>query len=153
MHQLVALFNAGRHVEVESRARMLVERYPASGLAWKALGASLQAQGKEALTALRKAAEFLPDDAEAHNNLGIALQALGQLDTAVASYRRALEIKPDFAEAHYNQGNALKVLGRLEDAVASYRRALEFKPNCVEAHKNLGLVFHALWQIDGAAAS
>ena len=97
--QLVALFNAGRYVELESRACLLVGRYPDSGIAWKILGTALQVQGKEGLPALQKAAELLPDDTEAHINLGNALQDLGQLDDAAASYRRALEIKPDYAEA------------------------------------------------------
>lgn len=37
--QLAALFNAGRHVELESQTRLLVDRYPDSGFAWKALKA------------------------------------------------------------------------------------------------------------------
>ena len=153
MNQLAALFNAGRYAELENRARLLVEQYPDSGFAWKALGTSLQMQGKDALPALQKATEFLPDDAEAHCNLGNALKDLGQLDDAVASYRRALEIKPDYAEAHSNLGNALQDLGQLDDAVASYRRALEIKPDFAEAHSNLGNALKDLGQLDDAVAS
>ena len=89
------------------------------------------------MASYRRALEIKPDYAEAHSNLGNALQDLGQLDDAVASYRRALEIKPDFAEAHNNLGNALKDLGQLDDAVASYRRALEIKPDYADAYSNL----------------
>ena len=89
------------------------------------------------MASYRRALEIKPDYAEAHSNLGNALQDLGQLDDAVASYRRALEIKPDYAEAHSNLGNALQDLGQLDDAVASYRRALEIKPDFAEAHSNL----------------
>jgi protein O-GlcNAc transferase len=49
--------------------------------------------------------ELKPDYAEAHNNLGNALNDQGKLDEAVACYRRALELKPDYAEAHNNLGN------------------------------------------------
>jgi tetratricopeptide (TPR) repeat protein/SAM-dependent methyltransferase len=153
MGELVALFNAGRHAELESRARLLAERYPDSGFAWNALGISLQAQGKEPLTALQKAAELLPDDAGTHNNLANALKALGRLDDAVASYGRALAIKPDFAEAHYNLGVALKGLGKIEGAAASYRRALEINPAYAEAHNNLGIALQALGRLDDAIAS
>jgi len=38
--QLVALFDAGRFVELEREARLLVDRSPDSGLAWNILGAS-----------------------------------------------------------------------------------------------------------------
>jgi tetratricopeptide (TPR) repeat protein len=97
------------------------------------LGNSLQVQGKDALPALQKTTELLPDDADAHNNLGNAQQDLGQFDYAAASYRRVLEIKPEYAEVHYNLGNALQGLGQLDDAVASYRRALEIKPDYADA--------------------
>jgi predicted O-linked N-acetylglucosamine transferase (SPINDLY family) len=137
---------------METRARLLLDRYPNSGFAWKVLGVSLLNQGKDALNALRKAATLLPDDAAAHSNLGIALGSLGQLGEAVASYRRALEIKPDHAEAHCNLGNALQALGQLEEVATCYRRALEIKPNLVEAHYNLGTILIALGEFDDAVA-
>ncbi len=152
INQLVALFNAGSHVEMERKARLLVERHPNSGVAWKALGLSLQMQGKDALHALQKATELFPD-AAAHNSLGNALLDLGQLDGAVENYSRALEIKPDFAEAHNNLGNVLRSIGRLDDAMASYRRALEIKPDFAEAYSNLGVTFHDLGRLAEAEAN
>ena len=86
MKRLVALFNAGELAEMESRARLWLERDPVSGQVWKALGIALHAQGKEALPALRRAAELLPQDAEAQDNLGRALHAVGEFDSAVASF-------------------------------------------------------------------
>ena len=150
---LVALFNAGRHVELESQTRLLLEQHPDSGLLWKVLGAALQAQGKDALAALRRTTELLPDDADAHNNLGNLLRNLKQPEEAAASCRLALSIKPDFAEAHSNLGNALKDLGQLDDAVACYRVALQIKPAYAIAHFNLGNVLRDLGQFGDAVAS
>ena len=151
--QLLALFNAGRYADLEDLARSLIARYPDFGFAWKALSSSLQLQGKEALAALQKAAELLPDDADAHNNLGYVLNAIGQCDDAVASYRRALAIKPDYAEVHSNLSIAQQALGRLDEAVFSCRRALEFKPDYAEAHYNLGNSLQALGRFDDAVVS
>ena len=153
IEQFAILFNAGRHVELESRARELLERHPDSGLIWKALGASLLMQGKDALPAMQKAAELLPDDAQTHSNLGNSLRDLGRPDDAVASYRRALAIKPDYAEAHGNLGIVLQDLGRLDDAVASYRRALAIKPEYAKAHNNLGNVLRDLGRLTEAVES
>lgn len=153
INRIITLFNMGHHAELEIQAHLLVERYPHSGFAWKALGLSLQLQGKDALPALQKATELLPDDAEAHNNLGSALNDLGQFEDAAASFSRALEIKPDYAMAHCNLGNVLQDLGQIEGAVASYCRALEIEPNFAGAHNNLGSVLIELGQFDDAMAS
>lgn len=150
---LIALFNAGRNAELEGKARALTKRYPYSGFVWKVQGVALQLLGKDALPALKKAAELLPEDAEAHSNLGVAQNARGRYRDAAASFRRALQIRPDFAEAHSNLGNALQDLEQLDDAVASYRRALELRPDSGELHCNLGNVLHACGQHDEAAAS
>jgi tetratricopeptide (TPR) repeat protein len=148
--RLVALFNAGHHAELESLARELLERHPDSGFVWKVLSSTLQAMGKDALAATQRAAQLLPDDAEQHYNLGVALQALGQLDKAAACYRRTLEIRPDLAEACCNLGAALHGLGQLDEAVASYCRAVEINPAYAEAHSNLGNALRALGRPDDA---
>ena len=135
---LIALYNARRYAEAESRTRALLGQYPDFGFGWQLLGGTLQMQGKDALSAFQKVTELLPDDAEAHYNLGVVLKSAGRLDEALASYRRAVALKPDYAEAHSNLGNTLKDLGRLDDAVASYRRALKIKPDSADAHNNLG---------------
>ncbi len=153
LNLLGALFNTGRYVELENWARSLLKLYPDAGIVWKLLGLSLQMQGKDALTALQKSAQLLPNDAEAHGNLAAALRARGQLEAAVASGLRALQIRPDFAEAYVNLGVALQDLGQLDEAVASYRRALQIKPDFVEALNNLGGALKELGQLDDAVAS
>ena len=132
--------NSGRYLEMESMARELVTAQPRSGLAWKALSVSLQMQGKDALQAMERAAMMLPNDAEVHKNLGVALRRAGRLDAALASFRRALTLKPDIAEAHNNRGNVLKDLGRFDEAVHAFQRALVLEPDYAEAHANLGIL-------------
>ena len=36
-----------------------------------------------------------PENAKAHNNLGVAYEALGDIDEAVAAYQRATALEPD----------------------------------------------------------
>ena len=43
-----------------------------------------------------------PSLAEAHNNMGIALGALGRLEQAASQFRLALEIDPDHPDAQRN---------------------------------------------------
>ncbi|MFZ5524846.1 MAG: sulfotransferase [Pseudomonadota bacterium] len=149
-NQLVGLYNARRYAETESRASALVGRFPDSGFAWKLLGAALQMQGKNALSAFQKTAALMPGDAEAHFNLGVVQKSLGQLAEAAASYRTALKINPAYAEAHGNLGNVLKDLGRLDEAVASYRRSLQIKPDSAATLNNLGTALKDLGKLDEA---
>ena len=153
INPLIALYNAGRFAELESKARDLTGRYPDFGFAWKLLGGALQMQGKSALPAFQKAAELMPHEADAHYNLGVALKSVGMLADAAASYRRALQIKPDYAEAHSNLGNVLKDLGQLDEAVASYRQTVKLKPDFALAHNNLGVVLQRLGRLDDAVVS
>ena len=60
----------------------------------------------------RQAIGLKPDYAEAHSNLGSALNDQGKLDEAIAAFRQAIGIKPDYAEAHSNLGNALQGPGQ-----------------------------------------
>lgn len=150
---LLALYNARRYAELESRARILLGQYPDFGFGWKLLGGALQMQDKDALSAFQKVTQLMPDDAEAHINLGVVLKSLGRLNAALTSFRRVLELKPELALAHTNMGNTLKELGKLDDAVKSYRRALEIEPNSAEAHNNLGNALIGLGKFDDAVAS
>ena len=101
----------------------------------------------------RQVIALRPDDAEAHNNLGIALSDQGKLKAAVAAHRKALEFKPDYAEAHNNLGVALKNQDKLEAAVAAHRKALEFKPDDAEAHNNLAPALKKQGKLEAAVAA
>ena len=153
LSQIIKLYNTARHGELEDRARALLEQYPDSGMVWKLFGLALHMQGKEALPALHKAADLLPDDAEAHANLAAVLRVFGKLDDAVASGRRAVQINPNFAQAHNNLGVALKDLKQFDEAVVSYRHAIKINPGFTEAHNNLGAALQDMWQLDDAADS
>ena len=49
-----------------------------------------------------------PNDAVAHTNWGLALQAQQQYGEAIGHYQKALLLDPNHAQAHTGWGNALK---------------------------------------------
>jgi tetratricopeptide (TPR) repeat protein len=150
---LAGLVNSGRYADLEAKTQDLLGRYPQNGQLWKILGVALWSQGKDALPSMQRSVELLPDDAEAHGNLGNVLRAHGQLEGAVRSHRRALELNPHYAESHNNLGSVLQDLGFLEEAAASFRRATELKPDFALAHGNLGNVLSLLNRPEECEAS
>src|ERR1700730_15176245 len=137
MIELVSLSQAGRYAELERRARELTQRNARAGFAWKSLALALKMLGKESLSAVQKAAELMPMDAEAQSNLGVALWEAGRIAEAGACFQRVIRIKPEDFGAHYRLGSVLVNLGRLGDAATCYQRALALNPNLLDAHVRL----------------
>jgi tetratricopeptide (TPR) repeat protein len=151
MSALIAMLRQGRPDEAERRARALLASSPDSGALWKITGVALAQQGKDALPALRRAAQLLPEDAEAHRNLGAALHARGLRSEALASLHRVLELEPRDFKVLVLAANTLCTLGQAREAVELYQRALEIEPRSVEAQNNLGNAFQELGDCAQAA--
>lgn len=125
--QLVALFNAGRYGELESRSRLMLERYPDSGFVWNILGLTLRRQRKDGLQALQTAANLLPDNAEVHFNLGNTYIELGNLVEAERSFRRAIKAEPNFDEGHFTLARLFYSQGQFMLALNSTIQSLRIK--------------------------
>jgi Flp pilus assembly protein TadD len=156
--QLSSLFEHyqnGRYDDAEKMALLITQKFPHHQLSWKVLGGVLKQTDRisESLVASQKSVKLAPQDAEAHNNVGITLRELGRLEEAEASLRQAIALKSDFVEAYSNLGVALKELGRLEEAEASYRKAIAMKPDYAEARYNLGNTLRELGRLEEAEAS
>ncbi len=62
-----------------------------------------------------------PDDAMAHNNLGLAYCELGKYEEAIESHMQAIRIDPDYALAHYNLGLAYHYSNDRDSAIDQYK--------------------------------
>jgi tetratricopeptide (TPR) repeat protein len=71
---------------------------------------SLLQKHEEALKSYSKALDINPNDADAWNNKGLALESLGRLGDAIKSYTKALDIDPNDADAWFNRGLAFQKL-------------------------------------------
>jgi tetratricopeptide (TPR) repeat protein len=149
---LVAMLNQDRLGDAEREARTLLTIHPDAGMLWKILSVALVRQDKDPLPALMRAAELLPQDAEAHSNLGSALRARGQWQTALASLYRALELQPRDVGALLDAAAALRALGRAGESPPLYRQALAIQPRSAVAHNDLGNALLELGQTTDAVA-
>ncbi|WP_313951167.1 tetratricopeptide repeat protein, partial [Accumulibacter sp.] len=130
--QLVAMFHAGRHAELESMLRVLLEQPQQSGFLWGLLGATMQAQGKNGLPALQRATTLSPGDFDAQTALGRAFVERGLFEEATASFRRALVVQPGNPGAQFALGDALRLVGRFDEAEVCLRGVLRGAPDSAE---------------------
>jgi Flp pilus assembly protein TadD len=95
-------------------------------------------QYQQAVATWKLALDLSPDDAKAHNNLGVVLAATGRTADAVAQYRKAMELEPDYAEGYTNLGILYAQEGDLEHGIPLLEKALELSPWDAKAYSNLG---------------
>ena len=155
LNDLLKHYQDGRYADAEKLATSITREFPNHQFAWKVLGALFGQSEKldDALFAHENAVRINPKDAEAYNNMSVALQELGRLEEAEASCRQAVALEPEYAEAHYNLGVTLRELGNLEEAEINLKRALDLKPGYSEAHSELGIMLHRQRRLEEAAVS
>ena len=76
---------------------------------------------------LKEAIRIKPDYADAHVNLGVAYNKLGQYQEAIPFLKEAIRIRPDLAEAHNNLGAAYHDLGQHQNSITSKKEAIRIK--------------------------
>jgi tetratricopeptide (TPR) repeat protein len=88
----------------------------------------------ETVHAWDAALELDPHRAAFHHARGVALQALGRYDDALAAHTRAVEIDPDEPESHEHLSILLTDMGRHGDALVAATKAAELAPDSPRLH-------------------
>lgn len=108
------------------------------------MAGKLYSDGKyrQAERVCRQIIDSRPGQADAHNILGVALNALGDGKEAVASLKRAIKLSPNAASYHANLGEVLRQMGRVDDAAIALRQAVKLDPKNAQALNNLGIIHY-----------
>jgi len=134
----------GRQADAAEVARRVTRTAPTLPEGHYTLGNALaDGQPEAAIEAYRRAIALRPNYADAHLNLGVALQQWGRADQAAECFGRALALRPNDPDALTNLGNMAYGRGSLDEAVTCHRRALALRPDAAEAHNNLSVALLA----------
>jgi predicted CXXCH cytochrome family protein len=106
-----------------------------------------------ALEEYKEQQESIAERPEAHLNLGILYENLGQDEMAVASYKNAIRLVRDFYPARFKLADLYKRTGRSNEAEQQYREIIGLEPEHGEVHHLLGLLLSEGNRLDEAASS
>jgi aspartate beta-hydroxylase len=121
------LLRQGRVDEAERAFRALLEVEPHNVEALNIVGliALRDDDVPRALELLQRAAARDPAEPMTQHNLGLAREAGGDLDGAIACQQRAVQLVPGFLAARLHLGRVLELAGRAAEAAVQYARVLQ----------------------------
>jgi len=105
-----------------------------------------------AIALLERALEVWPEFTEAHNNLGVLLQAEGRLAEAIPRFEQAVAANPAYLDALNNLAMALFALDRFEAAIAHWGRVLTLAPGHRGAEVCISKALYGLSMADAEGA-
>jgi tetratricopeptide (TPR) repeat protein len=134
------------------RARELDPKSVAAHLDLGELYLTGMGRPKEAEAQFREAIRLRPDHGGAHNGLGMALAAQGQVASAAAEFEEAARLAPDNPLPLHALGRLHLARGDADKALAAYDRALKLRSDFAPALLERGDAYLLKKQPDKAAA-
>jgi len=155
----LAYYNAGQFDSAVASLQRALEVLPPNSVARSGAYINLanvrrsQGRDREAITHLSEALRVSPYDANAHNDLGAALQHLGQRERAMEHFRAAIRLQPDHPLAHYNLSLLLAELDDFDEALRELQIARRLLPDRPEIPFKLGVLLSNHGRYSEACAS
>jgi tetratricopeptide (TPR) repeat protein/catechol 2,3-dioxygenase-like lactoylglutathione lyase family enzyme len=109
-------------------------------------------QGKiqSAIKEFQAAIEADPQNAVAHDYMGIVLGESGYLANATSEFQQAAQLDHTFAEPRAHLALAYIKTGKIDLAISEYQGALRLKPGMLEAQYGLSEICTKVGDLDGA---
>ncbi len=108
---------------------------------------------QEAIDTLNRSLAIDPDNAKAHEHLGLVHLRLGDNALALDYSERAVELDPTLSDAWNNLGAALYFLGRPVEALEAWEEAVEQDPLQYETLFNIGIKAPELGRLEQARSA
>ena len=105
---------------------------------------------RDPITFYEKNLKYSPQSYIEHNNLGMAYDAAGRFDEAIAQYRQAIAIKDAYPQVHSNLANSLASARQYAEAEKEYQRAIAMDQGFILPYQNLYNLYVYLGEKDKA---
>jgi len=102
------------------------------------------------ITLWSRAVAVTENNYKAHNLLGSAFFAQGNLAAGIREFQESIRLNPSFAEPWCSLGYMFILHGNSDQAIACYQKALEAQPDLVVAHMSLGNILLLAGRVDEA---
>ena len=152
LQQAIQAFQGENFERADSILKRVLQVDSKNLLALNVLGLikASEANYRQAVYFLERAARISPNDASIQFNLAKALTDSGNNKDAIAHHKKVVALAPNNPEAWLSYGITASNLGCYEDALVYYGNALRLKPDYLEALLSKGNVFYALKRYDEA---
>ena len=150
--QALAHHQAGRLQQALPLYQRAIEADNRNSDAHQFMGLLFLHDGKpnDGIACIRKAITINPEVAPYHDNLGAALESIGDNAGALASFKTASGLDTDNADRLLGMGNVLNALGSIAEAEEAYRRAIDLNSKDSALCFNLANLLKAKGDLDEA---
>ncbi|MDN7671097.1 tetratricopeptide repeat protein [Burkholderia oklahomensis] len=147
------LLNAGRPDEAGLFAAEALAVDPEDARALRLFGIVACVRGDYALGLLylERACIRIPEDANLHYNLAVALERTGARERAALSYRNCLRLQPDHPDALWNYGEYLRLNDHFEEAARCFEALEAAGHRYPSMHHRMAVVCAHLRRFDEAS--
>lgn len=104
-----------------------------------------------AADAFQDALEKDGDDAEAHDNMGVALRCLGKHEDAVFHHMKSITLMHNRPDTHVHLGMALSACRKFDWAIQAFKTAAELAPTSPFPHRCLYKLYREVLRDDARA--
>lgn len=94
-----------------------------------------------------------PNEANAHDSLGMSYQWAGRYEEAIAEYTRALELNPKFEIAHAHLGVTYFQTGRYKTAIDWFKKYIAVAPSGMESARGYSYIAHSYRKLNNLEAA
>ena len=138
LEDLKILFNKGNFDLLETKTKLLIQKYPNIPILYNILGISQSSRKiyREAIINFEKAIELNPKLLDPYNNLGIALKNCGEFLKALDIYQKALKLNSNHHLINFNLGDLYEKFNEIEKAIECFKKTIDLKPDFNLAYSN-----------------